>query len=60
MFLFVFCFPYKPAFCAFLHQVSIFLKDKVQNSNGRFVLPTSGPVPYGTQVPGLKRYCNEY
>uniref|UniRef100_A0A8C9XC78 Organic solute carrier partner 1 n=1 Tax=Sander lucioperca TaxID=283035 RepID=A0A8C9XC78_SANLU len=41
------CFP--------LCQVSIFLKDKVQNSNGRFVLPTSGPVPYGTQVPGLIR-----
>lgn len=38
-----------------LHQVSIFLKDKVQNSNGRFVLPTSGPVPHGTQVPGLIR-----
>ncbi|KAI2655065.1 Protein OSCP1 [Labeo rohita] len=28
-----------------LIEVSIFLKDKVQNSNGRFVLPTSGPVP---------------
>lgn len=36
-------------------RVSIFLKDKVQNSNGRFVLPISGPVPYGTQVPGLIR-----
>ncbi|XP_056141717.1 protein OSCP1 isoform X1 [Lampris incognitus] len=36
-------------------RVSIFLKDKVQNSNGRFVLPTSGPVPYGTQIPGLIR-----
>ncbi|GAA6103035.1 protein OSCP1 [Tachysurus ichikawai] len=33
-------------------RVSIFLKDKVQNSNGRFVLPTSGPVPYGTHSPG--------
>lgn len=44
-------------FCSvyLLHQVSIFLKDKVQNSNGRFVLPTSGPVPHGTQVPGLIR-----
>uniref|UniRef100_A0AAY4D724 Protein OSCP1 n=1 Tax=Denticeps clupeoides TaxID=299321 RepID=A0AAY4D724_9TELE len=33
---------------------------KVQNSNGRFVLPTSGPVPYGTQTPGLIRMftCN--
>ncbi|XP_067867140.1 protein OSCP1 [Heterodontus francisci] len=34
-------------------RVSIFLKDKVQNSNGRFVLPISGPVPWGTEVPGL-------
>ncbi|XP_035290280.1 protein OSCP1 isoform X3 [Anguilla anguilla] len=38
-----------------LIEVSIFLKDKVQNSNGRFVLPTSGPVPHGTQVPGSIR-----
>ncbi|CAG6014717.1 unnamed protein product [Menidia menidia] len=36
-------------------RVSIFLKDKVQSSNGRFVLPTCGPVPHGTQVPGLIR-----
>lgn len=36
--------------------MSIFLKDKVQNSNGRFVLPTSGPVPHGTLVPCLIRY----
>ncbi|XP_060778166.1 protein OSCP1 isoform X2 [Neoarius graeffei] len=41
-------------------RVSIFLKDKVQNSNGRFVLPISGPVPYGTHSPGLIRMfsCN--
>lgn len=41
-------------------RVSIFLKDKVQNSNGRFVLPTSGPVPHGTLVPGAIRMfsCN--
>ncbi|CAL8249090.1 unnamed protein product [Lota lota] len=41
-------------------RVSIFLKDKVQNSNGRFVLPTSGPVPHGTHVPSLIRMfsCN--
>ncbi|XP_046704354.1 protein OSCP1 isoform X1 [Silurus meridionalis] len=41
-------------------RVSIFLKDKVQNSNGRFVLPTSGPLPYGTHSPGLIRMfsCN--
>ncbi|XP_077431793.1 protein OSCP1 isoform X1 [Vanacampus margaritifer] len=36
-------------------RVSIFLKDKVQNSNGRFVLPISGPVPHGTQIPILIR-----
>lgn len=36
----------------FILQVSIFLKDKVQNSNGRFVLPTGGAVPYGAEVPG--------
>ncbi|XP_043317813.1 protein OSCP1 isoform X2 [Cervus canadensis] len=39
-------------------RVSIFLKDKVQNSNGRFVLPASGPVPWGTEVPGLIRTFN--
>ncbi|XP_028675070.1 protein OSCP1 isoform X2 [Erpetoichthys calabaricus] len=39
-------------------RVSIFLKDKVQNSNGRFVLPTSGPVPCGTEIPGLIRIFN--
>nr|XP_015204144.1 PREDICTED: protein OSCP1 isoform X1 [Lepisosteus oculatus] len=39
-------------------RVSIFLKDKVQNSNGRFVLPTSGPVPWGTELPGLIRIFN--
>ncbi|ELW48190.1 Protein OSCP1 [Tupaia chinensis] len=41
-----------------LEEVSIFLKDKVQNSNGRFVLPVSGPVPWGTEVPGLIRTFN--
>ncbi|XP_042534813.1 protein OSCP1 isoform X3 [Dipodomys spectabilis] len=41
-----------------LTEVSTFLKDKVQNSNGRFVLPVSGPVPWGTQVPGLIRMFN--
>ncbi|XP_007518099.1 protein OSCP1 isoform X1 [Erinaceus europaeus] len=39
-------------------RVSIFLKDKVQNSNGRFVLPVSGPVPWGTEVPGFIRMFN--
>ncbi|XP_023367946.1 protein OSCP1 isoform X1 [Otolemur garnettii] len=40
-------------------RVSIFLKDRVQNSNGRFVLPASGPVPWGTEVPGLIRMFNK-
>uniref|UniRef100_F7EN43 Organic solute carrier partner 1 n=1 Tax=Callithrix jacchus TaxID=9483 RepID=F7EN43_CALJA len=39
-------------------QVSMFLKDKVQNNNGRFVLPVSGPVPWGTELPGLIRMFN--
>ncbi|XP_030679301.1 protein OSCP1 isoform X1 [Nomascus leucogenys] len=39
-------------------RVSMFLKDKVQNNNGRFVLPVSGPVPWGTEVPGLIRMFN--
>ncbi|KAJ6663371.1 hypothetical protein lerEdw1_009450 [Lerista edwardsae] len=39
-------------------RVSIFLKDKVQNSNGHFVLPTSGQVPWGTEIPGLIRLFN--
>lgn len=38
-------------------RVSIFLKDKVQTSNGRFVLTTGGPVPWGSEVPGtIKRF----
>ncbi|XP_061452414.1 protein OSCP1 isoform X3 [Rhineura floridana] len=39
-------------------RVSILLKDKVQNSNGHFVLPTSGPIPWGTEIPGLIRLFN--
>ncbi|XP_044275396.1 protein OSCP1 isoform X2 [Varanus komodoensis] len=39
-------------------RVSILLKDKVQNSNGHFVLPISGPVPWGTEIPGLIRLFN--
>lgn len=39
-------------------EVSIFLKDKVQNSNGRFVLPTGGAVPYGAEVPGTIKLFN--
>ncbi|XP_036371917.1 protein OSCP1a isoform X2 [Megalops cyprinoides] len=40
-------------------RVSIFLKDKVQSSSGRFVLPTGGPVPHGTEVPGLIRMFDQ-
>ncbi|GLD59320.1 protein OSCP1-like protein [Lates japonicus] len=36
-------------------EVSLFLKIQVQNPNGRFALSTSGPVPHGTDVPGLIR-----
>uniref|UniRef100_A0A673FPB3 Protein OSCP1-like n=1 Tax=Sinocyclocheilus rhinocerous TaxID=307959 RepID=A0A673FPB3_9TELE len=36
-------------------RVSIFLKEKIQNPNGHFVMQTSGPVPYGFEVPGLIR-----
>ncbi|XP_033635989.1 protein OSCP1-like [Asterias rubens] len=40
-------------------RVSIFLKDKVQNSNGRFVLPVAGAVPYGAEIPGSIRYYDD-
>ncbi|KAG8005370.1 Protein OSCP1, partial [Nibea albiflora] len=36
-------------------RVSLFLKNQVQNPNGRFALSTSGPVPHGGDVPGLIR-----
>uniref|UniRef100_A0A8C5G243 Protein OSCP1-like n=1 Tax=Gouania willdenowi TaxID=441366 RepID=A0A8C5G243_GOUWI len=36
-------------------RVSLFLKNKTQNPNGRFALTTSGPVPHGSDVPGLIR-----
>uniref|UniRef100_A0A3B4DBB4 Organic solute carrier partner 1a n=1 Tax=Pygocentrus nattereri TaxID=42514 RepID=A0A3B4DBB4_PYGNA len=39
-------------------RVSIFLKEKIQNPDGRFVLSTSGPVPHGSEVPGLIRWFN--
>ncbi|XP_055889483.1 protein OSCP1-like isoform X2 [Biomphalaria glabrata] len=38
------------AFKIFL-EVSIFLKDKVQNNHGRFVLKPGGVLPYGTDIP---------
>ncbi|KAJ7363647.1 Protein oscp1 [Desmophyllum pertusum] len=39
-------------------RVSIFLKDKVQNANGKFVLAADGAVPWSTEVPGSIRYFN--
>ncbi|XP_005111931.1 protein OSCP1 [Aplysia californica] len=36
-------------------RVSIFLKDKVQNNNGRFILTPGGNLPFGTEVPGVIR-----
>ncbi|XP_016896388.1 protein OSCP1a [Cynoglossus semilaevis] len=36
-------------------RVAFFLKARVQNPDGRFVLPTSGPVPHGSEVPGMFR-----
>uniref|UniRef100_A0A3P9J1T0 Organic solute carrier partner 1a n=1 Tax=Oryzias latipes TaxID=8090 RepID=A0A3P9J1T0_ORYLA len=36
-------------------RVSLFLKNQIQNPNGRFSLTTSGPVPHGGDVPGLIR-----
>ncbi|TRY85937.1 hypothetical protein DNTS_032703 [Danionella cerebrum] len=40
-------------------RISVFLRDKIQKPNGRFVLQTSGPVPHGFEVPGLIRCYNE-
>ncbi|KAI5100857.1 protein OSCP1, partial [Silurus meridionalis] len=39
-------------------RVSIFLKGNLQKGDGTFVMPTSGPVPHGSEVPGLIRYFN--
>ena len=39
----------------FFLQVSLFLNNKVQNPNGHFALPPSGPVPQGSEVPGVIR-----
>ena len=36
-------------------QVSVFLKSKVQQTNGRFLLPPGGPVPFGFEIPGVIR-----
>lgn len=39
-------------------QVSVFLKTNAQQQNGRFVIPTGGPVPNGFEVPGAIRLFN--
>ncbi|KAK3558850.1 hypothetical protein QTP86_030447 [Hemibagrus guttatus] len=39
-------------------RVAVFLKENLQNSDGTFVMSTSGPVPHGSEVPGLIRYFN--
>ncbi|XP_053344325.1 protein OSCP1a [Clarias gariepinus] len=39
-------------------RVSIFLKENLQKADGRFVIQTSGPMPHGSEVPGLIRYYN--
>ncbi|XP_077599829.1 protein OSCP1a isoform X2 [Stigmatopora nigra] len=36
-------------------RVSIFLKNRIQNPNGRFIMSTSCPVPHGMDVPGIIR-----
>lgn len=40
-------------------KVSLFLKAKSQADNGWFVISKSGPVPYGTDVPGTIRYFDD-
>lgn len=40
-------------------RVSIFLKDKVQSANGKFVLTNDGAVPWDTEVPGAIRYFSD-
>ncbi|KAL2080718.1 hypothetical protein ACEWY4_024511 [Coilia grayii] len=39
-------------------KVSVFLRENLQNCDGRFVLDSSGPVPQGSDVPGLIRLFN--
>jgi len=40
-------------------RVSIFLKDNVQSSNGRFILPKDGQVPWGSDTPGTVRFFDD-
>lgn len=41
------------------NKVSIFVNSNSQNQDGTFVIPTSGPVPFGSDVPGLIHYLKE-
>jgi hypothetical protein len=34
-------------------RVSVFLRQKVQNTDGTFIIPTSGPVPPGNAIKDL-------
>ncbi|XP_060767361.1 protein OSCP1a [Neoarius graeffei] len=38
--------------------VLVFLKEDIQNPDGSLMMPTSGPVPHGSEVPGMIRYFN--
>lgn len=38
-------------------RVSVFLRQKVQNADGTFVIPTSGPVPPGNEL-HIDGFCN--
>ena len=35
-----------------MFKVSVFLKEKVQNWNGSFILYSDGPVAHGSEIPG--------
>ncbi|KAF4522451.1 hypothetical protein B566_EDAN002535 [Ephemera danica] len=39
-------------------RVSVLLRERLQNPDGKFVLPTSGPVPAGYEVPVIIRLFN--
>jgi len=39
-------------------RVSILLREKQQHNSGQFVLPTTGPLPFGVEAPGKIRLYN--
>lgn len=41
-------------------KVSLFLQDGLQNMDGSIVIDTSGPVPAGSEPPGIIRYFDPY